>query len=439
MMAASGGHGDHHLDLHRPVPGQDRRGDQRGLARERDRPWTRPPPAGRGRGSPGARGCAPGPPRRTAWQAGAALAIARSTARRRATGPRRCARRASPRGGPARPGSRGGVAAATHDCHVEVVELVLAAVGAGGVRRRWGCRRTRRPRWPAAAAACRRRRLRPVRRACFGLGASCPSWARRPGRRGPRPGRPGPRPAAALCLPGSAKAWSWEEPRRWAPGPGTEMGAPIRELSHDVVLLTSGMRGTRREPGGAPSWRGGGAGVRSCPKPAQRGEARGRRGARTVRIVTLRRRAVSLGADEGHPPRRNGAGARRRRHRRRRRRRDRRGARPRRARRRVRTASCATWRAAPERRAAIEIITPTARRAGALVADPPRRRARAGGRGDGAVSRREDLDRAADRERLLLRLRVPARASRSPTPTSSASSRRCASTSRPTSSSCART
>ena len=70
---------------------------------------------------------------------------------------------------------------------------------------------------------------------------------------------------------------------------------------------------------------------------------------------------------------------------------------------------------------------------------PPRRRARARRRGDGALSGREDLDRPADRERLLLRLRVPRRASRSPTRTSSASSRRCASTSTPTSSSCART
>src|SRR5664280_2143791 len=39
-------------------------------------------------------------------------------------------------------------------------------------------------------------------------------------------------------------------------------------------------------------------------------------------------------------------------------------------------------------------------------ADPPRRRARAGGGGDGAVRGGEDLDRAADRGRLLLRLRV---------------------------------
>ena len=41
------------------------------------------------------------------------------------------------------------------------------------------------------------------------------------------------------------------------------------------------------------------------------------------------------------------------------------------------------------------------------VADPPRRRARAGHGGDGALPGREDLDRPADRGRLLLRLRVP--------------------------------
>ena len=39
--------------------------------------------------------------------------------------------------------------------------------------------------------------------------------------------------------------------------------------------------------------------------------------------------------------------------------------------------------------------------------DPPRRRARDGDGGDGALSGHQDLDRAADRERLLLRLRVP--------------------------------
>ena len=46
-------------------------------------------------------------------------------------------------------------------------------------------------------------------------------------------------------------------------------------------------------------------------------------------------------------------------------------------------------------------------RRGGAEPDPPRRRARAGGGGDGVVSGREDLDRAADRERLLLRLRLP--------------------------------
>ena len=53
----------------------------------------------------------------------------------------------------------------------------------------------------------------------------------------------------------------------------------------------------------------------------------------------------------------------------------------------------------------------------------------------GPLSRREDLHRPADRERLLLRLRVPRRASRSPTPTSRRSRPRWPSTSPPTRSS----
>src|SRR3954462_22236 len=46
-------------------------------------------------------------------------------------------------------------------------------------------------------------------------------------------------------------------------------------------------------------------------------------------------------------------------------------------------------------------------RRGPAVARPPRRGSRAGRGGAGALPRREDLDRAADRERLLLRLRLP--------------------------------
>ena len=61
-------------------------------------------------------------------------------------------------------------------------------------------------------------------------------------------------------------------------------------------------------------------------------------------------------------------------------------------------------------------------------ADQARRRARAGGGGDGAVAGREDLDRAGDRERLLLRLRVSRRGRRSPRRTSRRSKRRCEST-----------
>ena len=55
--------------------------------------------------------------------------------------------------------------------------------------------------------------------------------------------------------------------------------------------------------------------------------------------------------------------------------------------------------------APLEIIT--ARSPGRAGRHPPRRRARARRGGHGALSGREDLDRAADRERLLLRLRVP--------------------------------
>ena len=101
----------------------------------------------------------------------------------------------------------------------------------------------------------------------------------------------------------------------------------------------------------------------------------------------------------------NTARAPRRRQRRRRRRRDRAGARARRARDRGR-------RRAPRPRPR---RSPTAPRVSILTAeerrraraDPPRRRARARDRGDGALSRRQGLDRAGDRERLLLRLRLP--------------------------------
>ena len=75
----------------------------------------------------------------------------------------------------------------------------------------------------------------------------------------------------------------------------------------------------------------------------------------------------------------------------------------------------------------------------ALAADPPRRRARARDGGDGALPGREDLDRPADRGRLLLRLRVPRRRRASPRRTSRRSKSACARTSRPPSRSCART
>ena len=75
----------------------------------------------------------------------------------------------------------------------------------------------------------------------------------------------------------------------------------------------------------------------------------------------------------------------------------------------------------------------------ALAADPPRRRARARRGRDRALSGREDLDRAADRERLLLRLRVPRRGHRQRRRLPERSRRRCRRTSTPTSRSCART
>ncbi len=68
-------------------------------------------------------------------------------------------------------------------------------------------------------------------------------------------------------------------------------------------------------------------------------------------------------------------------------------------------------------------------------ADPPRHRARARGRDPRPLPRHEDLDRPADRRRLLLRLRVPRGRDRLRRTTSSASRPRCASTSRPTSAS----
>ena len=159
-----------------------------------------------------------------------------------------------------------------------------------------------------------------------------------------------------------------------------------------------------------------------------------------ARLSPLARRCIP--PDGVRAPRRQQADAPRRRHRRRRGRRDRVRAGARRARGqgrrrapRPRAPAARRTRNAP---AKLEILTD---RSGeeALEPDPPRRRARAGGGRDGALPGREDLDRAADRERLLLRLRLPRGRHRCPRRTSSGSRRRCASTSRPTSRSCART
>ena len=70
---------------------------------------------------------------------------------------------------------------------------------------------------------------------------------------------------------------------------------------------------------------------------------------------------------------------------------------------------------------------------------PPRHRARARRGGARPLPGREDLDRPADRERLLLRLRVPRRRHVHRRRLRARSRPRCASTSRPTSRSCART
>ena len=93
---------------------------------------------------------------------------------------------------------------------------------------------------------------------------------------------------------------------------------------------------------------------------------------------------------------------------------------------------------AAARRRARSASSPSAR-PGRARAGPPRHRARARRRGHGALPGREDHHRPADRERLLLRLRVPRGRRRSPTPTSRASRPQMRSTSRPTRSSRART
>ncbi len=132
--------------------------------------------------------------------------------------------------------------------------------------------------------------------------------------------------------------------------------------------------------------------------------------ARTVRGVTERHapakgRRVASPGDEGHAPRRHRARAPRRRHRRRcrcgdrpgpgeggaRRQAGRRGARSR----------------PPADRGHRDRDHHRALRAGRPRPDPPRHRARARRGRARALPGREDLDRAADRERLLLRLRVP--------------------------------
>ena len=119
----------------------------------------------------------------------------------------------------------------------------------------------------------------------------------------------------------------------------------------------------------------------------------------------LRRARRYLGAPrEGHPPRRHPARAARRRHRRRRRPRDRRGPGARGARRAPGRRPARPG--APLRDGGRSRSSPRKGRRRAL-AGPPRRRARAGHRGPGALPGREDLDRPADRGRLLLRLRVP--------------------------------
>ncbi len=123
------------------------------------------------------------------------------------------------------------------------------------------------------------------------------------------------------------------------------------------------------------------------------------------RVGRPRRSLAYHRAGEGHAPGRHPTRARGGRHRRRRRAGDRAGARARRARRAPAGRGARPRAPADRRRAAGDHHREE--RARCARRDPPRRRARAGHRRDGALPGREDLDRAADRGRLLLRLRVP--------------------------------
>ena len=103
------------------------------------------------------------------------------------------------------------------------------------------------------------------------------------------------------------------------------------------------------------------------------------------------------------------------------------------ARREGRTARLRDLARAAARRRGASRSSPSATADDALDLDPPRRRARARRGRARALPGREDLDRPADRERLLLRLRVPRGRHDLRRRLRAHRGRRCASTSRPTS------
>ena len=297
---------------------------------------------------------------------------------------------------------------------------------------------------PGALAAARRRWSRPP---------SSPPRAARACSRSPTgpSGRADYSPRAGRAAPGAAAQGSVRRlrPRRAArrparprlPGLGAARQPDLRRRSGRCrtsprpASSTRGRRDPRRRRRGA---RGG------VPQPIGRCRRRTRvRSSPTARAPTRPRRLTSatrgvawraLAPITVQASRRLAARAARGRERRRRGRGDRPAARQGRARRSRSTASCATSprRFPTARRSRSSPRRARARTPSGAVADPPRRRARDGDRGDRALARDEGLDRPADRRRLLLRLRVPRGRAARPRPTSSGSRRRCASTSTPT-------
>ena len=161
--------------------------------------------------------------------------------------------------------------------------------------------------------------------------------------------------------------------------------------------------------GARPAQRHGAVGYQAPCDPARSTHRSRPSNARSLRprTVAAEARSRSIGSDEGHPPRRHAPRASRGRQRRRRRGGDRPRARARRAGDQAERPAARPRAAAEGRRAAGD--RHRSQRAGRARPHPPRRRPRARGGGHGPLPGREDLHRAADRERLLLRLRVPRR------------------------------